>query len=191
MNKAKLFSGIVVVIAVGAGIFFLSGNKGSAPIEPAAPVVSEGQSVFDAKNATYIVEGKSVTLVNGVAEVEAAPGSTSKIITRYFGNEATGDLNSDGLPDMAFLITQEGGGSGLFYYAVVALKREQGYTVTNVFFVGDRIAPQTTEINESAQELYVNYAERKPDEPMTAQPSVGVTLLLKVTSEGVLNGLMQ
>jgi len=39
--------------------------------------------------------------------------------------------------------------------------------------------------------LRVNFAERKPGEPMTARPSMGVTLYLKVTPEGVLTGLMQ
>ena len=90
----------------------------------------------------------------------------------------------------AFLVTQETGGSGIFYYAVVALKTANGYKTTNAFFIGDRIAPQTTEINTSAKELYVNFAERKPGEPMTAQPSQGATLYLKVTPAGVLEGLM-
>jgi len=99
-------------------------------------------------------------------------------------------LNGDGLQDVAFLVSQETGGSGIFYYAVVALKTATGYKTTNAFFIGDRIAPQTTEINTSARELYVNFAERKVGEPMTAQPSQGATLYLKVTPAGVLEGLM-
>jgi hypothetical protein len=95
------------------------------------------------------------------------------------------------LPDTAFLVTQDRGGSGLFYFVVVALKTATGYTTTNAFLIGDRIAPQTTEINTSAQELYVNFAERNAGEPMTTKPSHGATLYLKVTADGVLEGLMK
>lgn len=146
---------------------------------------------FDPKNTTYVIDGQSVTIVNGVLEVPSAPGSASKTITRYFGNEAYGDLDGDDDNDVAFLITQDGGGTGLFYYAVVALRTQTGYKVTNTFLVGDRIAPQSTEIIESAKELHINFAERKKGEPMSVEPSVGAVLLLKVTSEGVLEGLMK
>lgn len=132
----------------------------------------------DYKNTTYIIEGQSVTLTDGRAETTVAPGSASKTVTQYFGNEATGDLNNDGTPDVAFLLTQDAGGSGTFYYVVVALKTSDGYQGTNAILLGDRIAPQTTEIREG--QLIVNYADRKPDEPMTAQPSVGVSKYLKV-----------
>ncbi|MDE2188540.1 MAG: tryptophan-rich sensory protein [Patescibacteria group bacterium] len=147
------------------------------------------QNSFDGKNATFTIDGKPVTLVNGISKVPAAPDSASQVTTRYFGNEATGDLTGDGLPDTAFLITQDTGGSGLFYYAVVAIQTAHGYKTTNAVFLGDRIAPQSTSIVTKLQELEINYAERKPGEPMTAQPSVGTTTVLKVTSIGVLEAL--
>lgn len=107
----------------------------------------------------------------------------------YFGNEAVGDLNGDGLEDKAFLIVQNSEGSGTFYYAVASIKTESGYKNTNAFLVGDRIAPQSTNI--IAREIHVNYAERRQGEPMTTPPSQGAVLLLKVTPEGVLEGLMK
>jgi len=57
--------------------------------------------------------------------------------------------------------------------AVVAIKTLDGYKTTNAFFIGDRIAPQSTYIDAAAMELRVNYAERKPDEPIGVGPSVG------------------
>jgi len=72
------------------------------------------QFVLDPKNCEYAVDGKNVKLTNGYNEQETTPDSASKIITRYFGNETTGDFNGDGLSDVAFLLTQELGGSGLF-----------------------------------------------------------------------------
>jgi hypothetical protein len=121
-----------------------------------------------------------VTLVNGVSETEAAPGSASKIVTRYFGNDATGDLDGDGAPDIAFLLTQSGGGSGTFYYVVVALRTTNGYRGTNAVLLGDRIAPQTILINGS--DLIVNFSDRKAGEPMSTSPSVGVSKHLIVVS---------
>ncbi|HEX8994048.1 MAG TPA: hypothetical protein VF803_02225 [Candidatus Paceibacterota bacterium] len=143
---------------------------------------------FDGRNSTFTIDGRSVTLVNGVSVV-AIPGSSSTVTTRYFGNEATGNLTNNGNDDIAFLISQDTGGSGLFYYVVVAYKTADGYKTTNAFFVGDRIAPQSTHIQSDARELYVNYAERRPGEPMTAQPSIGVTKVLKVTQDGTLEAV--
>ena len=146
---------------------------------------------FDPKNTTYIVEGKSVTLSNGLSELESAPGSASKIVTRYFGNEAYGDADGDDDNDLVFLITQSTGGTGEFYYAAVAYRTSTGYKLSNTFFVGDRIAPQSTEIKEDSKEIHINFVERKKGESMAVKPSVGSTLLLKLTPEGVLEGLMK
>lgn len=131
-------------------------------------------------DAAYEVAGKRVQLTNGLSEVEAAPGSAAKIVTRIFGNEATGDLDGDGIADIGFVLTQSGGGSGTFYYAAAALRTAAGWTGTHAVLLGDRIAPQTTE--QRAGVLIVNYAERRPGEPMTAQPSIGVSKYLRVVS---------
>lgn len=105
---------------------------------------------------------------------------------KYFGNEAIGDLNADGRLDKAFLVTENPGGSGTFFYVVVAINKSNGEVLTKPFFIGDRIAPQTTEINSASSTLLVNYADRKIDEPMTTQPSIGKTLRLKLNSSNEL-----
>lgn len=137
----------------------------------------------DYKNISYIIDGKTVSLKNGISEVETVPGSVSKITTKYFGNEANGDLNDDGINDTAFLLTQDGGGSGTFYYAVVALKTADGYAGTNGILLGDRIAPQTTEIRNGY--LIVNYADRLKNEPMTVKPSMGKSKYLVVENNSL------
>ncbi len=130
--------------------------------------------VHDYKNTTYTINGQPVTLVNGKAETAAAPGSASTVVTQYFGNEATGDLNGNNIPDVAFLLTQTTGGSGTFYYVVAALGNGNGsYVGTNAVLLGDRIAPQTTEFQNG--KIIVNYADRNAGEPMTTRPSVGVS----------------
>ena len=133
----------------------------------------------DLKNATYTIDGELVTLVDGYSKNAVAPGSASSVETRFFGNVAEGDFDSDGAGDAVFIITQDAGGSGTFYYAVLALGSKDGsYVGKNAIFMGDRIAPQTTEYRDGM--IIVNYADRGPAEPMTAPPSIGVSRYFKV-----------
>jgi hypothetical protein len=145
-----------------------------------APTTGATQAV-DPQNATYLIDGKEVALVNGVSEQEAAPGSATKIVTKYFGNAVDVDLNSDGLTDSGFLLTQDGGGSGTFFYVAAAINNAGSTQGTNAIFLGDRIAPQSTNVdpNNPAQ-FIVNYMERKASEPMSAQPSVAVSRTFKL-----------
>lgn len=182
MNPHKFFVGravgflIVIVIVVTA--YFIYTSLPHAPEEESNGEQASTVYTDDYKSIAYTIEGKEVLLTDGYAEVETAPGSASKTVTKYFGNEAMGDLNGDGSPDVAFLLTQDGGGSGTFYYVVVALRKGAGYVGTNAVLLGDRIAPQTTEIHDGV--LVVNYADRGPDEPMTAKPTIGVSSYLHV-----------
>ena len=112
-----------------------------------------------------------------MSEIEATPGSASKIITRYFGNEIKHDFDGDGREDVAFLLTQETGGSGIFYYVVAALNTSKGYIGSEGFFLGDRIAPQTTEMGKG-NSIVVNYAERAAGESFAIRPSVGKSVRL-------------
>jgi hypothetical protein len=174
--KTKSIALIAILIATVIGwMFWPHGSitmppPGSAPSSPPA----------DYKTASYTIGGETVALVNGYAESSIVPGSASKLVTRYFGNAATGDLTGNGTNDVAFIVTQSGGGSGTFYYVVAVLRTPKGYQGTNAVLLGDRIAPQTTQIKN--REIIVNYAERKPTDPMTVQPSVGVTKYLQVQS---------
>lgn len=167
-GRCKTQSGEIIEIVEYQGKWYLDGDLPS----------NENLLPVGYKDATYIIDGQPVTLSGGYSEIPIAPGSASKTITEYFGNEAVGDLNGDGTPDIAFLLTQTSGGSGTFYYVVVALKTSNGYQGTNAVFLGDRIAPQNTEIQNG--EVIVNYADRNPAEPMTAQPSLGKSMYLKV-----------
>ena len=173
-----LITFLVLIIAVSVIINrdHLISKKSLAKIPPENKVVS--YEPVTAENAAYSVNGENITLVNGQAEKEIAPGSTSKEITKYFGNRAVGDLNGDGAQDVSFLITQDNGGSGIFYYVVAALFTENGYQGTNAILLGDRIAPQSTEIKDG--QITVNYADRKADESFAVSPSVGVSKTFKV-----------
>ena len=135
------------------------------------------EDAVDYKNISYSIDGENILLSNGI-DTETG--------TRYFGNELITDLDGDGDNDVAFILTQDGGGSGTFYYAVAALQTESGYVGSDGYFLGDRIAPQSTDTSPNPRHKNVvvfNYATRATDEPMTATPSVGKSVYLKIVPE--------
>ncbi len=153
---------------------------------------TEGQKQnSNPRNTAYSIDGELVTLVDGSAEKEAAPGSATKIVTNYFGNELRTDLNDDGREDMVFLLTQTTGGTGTFFYAIAALNTHDGWRGSQGFFLGDRIAPQTTEVSRNPNHknvIVVNYADRDIDQPMSEQPSMAKSVWLKLDPETLLIG---
>lgn len=159
----------VLIMIFGIGVYkfkFAINNSSILDITSASP-----------KDATYKIDGKYVALNNGVSEAEAAPDSASKIITRYFGNEVRHDFDGDGREDVAFLLTQQSGGSGTFFYVVAALNTAKGYVGSDAVLLGDRVAPQST-VMGSGNVIVVNYADRKPGEPFAVQPSAGKSIWL-------------
>jgi hypothetical protein len=166
-----------------------SADKTAAPVAPAGGAMPPARAAFDPRNSAFTVEGRSVRLRDGVSTAPSAPGSASSVTVRYLGSEARGDLNNDGREDRAFVVTRDGGGSGTFYYVVAAIVSEAGYRTTNAFPVGDRVDIQSLNIPRNSNELHVNFARRRPGEPMTARPTADAVLLLKVTPQGVLQGL--
>lgn len=173
MNK-PLIALIIIILAVG-GFFILNKQKDETP-------------ATSHKDATYVIDGRTIQLKDGLSEIEAAPNSASKIVTRYFGNEVKYDANGDGREDVAFLLTQDTGGTGTFFYVVAALTVEGGYAGSQGFLLGDRIAPQTTEVSQNPNHvnvIVVNYADRAPGEGFTTPPSVGKSIWLKLNPENL------
>ena len=168
----KIFAAILLVAAVTLGYFAIK-SYGNVP----------KTVTTDYKNAEYVIDGNRVRLVNGRAETEAAPGSASKVVTQYFGNELKTDLDGDGREDIAFILSQSGGGSGTFFYAVAALNTVNGVVGSDGYLLGDRIAPQSTNVSMNPKQKFVvvfNFADRAVGEQMTAQPSVGKSVYLKI-----------
>ena len=191
LNIRKTIGFIVVSVVAVVGYVLFSESDEMASSD------KEGQSVVitDYRNASYTIEGKVVKLSDGYSESEVAPGSAAKIITRYFGNERVTDLDGDGKDDdVAFIVTQETGGSGVFYYAVAALNTENGYVGTDGYLLGDRIAPQSTTVSPNPRHKNVvvfNYADREVGQSMTTQPSVGQSLYLKVDIDSMRWGIVE
>jgi len=157
---------ITIILIAGLGYWIYQST-----LEESSTTIPEEGLVVDPLNATYIIEGDEFTLVDGKAEKEIVSGAASKIRINVFDGWSTkGDVNDDDLEDTVVLLTYNAGGSGTFFYVVLAIQKKQGYEGTNAIFIGDRIAPQTTEIRSG--EIIVNYADRYPWESFTDQTSV-------------------
>lgn len=175
MKKTLIILGSVIIFFGLAYVaFFLYINSRTAPAN-----IGNGP---DVKNISYLVGNEGFGLINGRAEKPIANSTTKNTLT-MFGEPVYGDLNSDGKQDAAVLLVNEPGGSGTFYYAVLAINisssiyHEPNYQATNALLLGDRIAPQTVEIHVG-QAVY-NYADRNANEPMTVQPSVGKSFYIQ------------
>jgi len=183
MNKKTLLIIVIAVVVLILGYFayaMLVKPTGVVPVANTPVVNTPVSKAVDPKNASYVIDGASVTLKNGVSEVPV-PDSASVVKTNYFGNEVKADMNGDGVDDIAFILTQQNGGSGTFYYVAAALSAKDGYTGTNAILLGDRIAPQSTEFTKG--QIVVNYADRRPGEAMTVVPSVGVSKYVEVLGQ--------
>jgi heat shock protein HslJ len=165
MNKIYKILFLALIVSLVASVYFLRVEK-NEKVEKSY------------KDATYIIDGENIKLVNGKSEKEVAPGSASKILVNYFGNEVFADFDGDGRKDVAFLLTKQGGGSGTFYYLVVGLNKDDGYVGSSAVFIGDRISPQGTSIDEKGF-IVINYADRNPGESFAVAPSLGKSLWLK------------
>jgi len=128
--------------------------------------------------AVYTIEKRDIHLISGRAEVPVAPGSAINITTTVFGEPVYGDLNGDGRDDAALFLVYDPGGSGTFYYIATAITRDGIFQGTNAVFLGDRIAPRTINIRNKVIAVY--YADRRPDEPMAAAPSIVKTMYLRL-----------
>ena len=184
---ADLASEVTIIVAV---VVLTGGCSSNSENQPQGQAAVPGTEY---RNAEYVIEGQRIKLADGLAEAETSPGSASRIVTRYFGNELKTDLNGDGREDVVFLLTQQRGGSGTFFYAVAALNTEAGYRGSDGYPLGDRIAPQTTVVSRNPRHknvIVVNYGDRRPDEPMTARPSVGKSVYLKLDAETVRWGIV-
>lgn len=130
----------------------------------------------DPYNTTYVIEDRSIALIEGRSEVEAAPGSATRTITSVFGKPVYGDLDGNRDEDAVVLLVHDPGGSGTFYYVAAALNGKDDYRGTNAVLLGDRVTPQDVEIRNGV--VVVKYTDRRPEEPMSASPSVNRSIYL-------------
>lgn len=178
---------LLVVLSAGAYIVmrpsFDDAHEGEVHTKPSHEALEQSA---DPKNMSYRLDWKTIQLHDGVYEEAVSEDSASKRVVKYFGNEVQSDLNGDGMEDIAFIATEEGGGSGVFYYAFAMVSTPTGYVGSDGYLLGDRIAPQSTEIStegKHSQVVVFNFADRKEGEQFSTPPSVSKSVYLKIDPE--------
>lgn len=135
--------------------------------------------VISVRNISYTVDDEVFLLENGKAEKEVA-SSTSINSLEIFGEPVYADYNGDGVDDAALWLVNNSGGTGVFYYVVLAINTNGKYKSTNTLYLGDRIAPQTLEVQDG--QAVFNFADRNADEAMTTEPSIGKSFYVNYDS---------
>ncbi len=161
MKRPALLIAALAAVAIAAGVIFAVLRVSQDAAEVQSP---------PAQNLAVTIGDQTFTLVNGTASRPAAPGSAGVETVRVVGEAINGDVDGDGKPEAALLLADDPGGSGTFYYAVLAVNDGNAWRATNTLPLGDRITPQGIEY--SGGQFVYRFMERKPDEPTAAEPSV-------------------
>lgn len=138
-------------------------REGSCPADERKrdAVASQG---IDPHNHSYLIEKEKVTLRNGYAR-EMIPGTTAVIISEITHRPVYADLTGDGVKEAVSIVLQHTGGSGTFYYLVVA----GGGRLIESHFLGDRINIVSVKIKNHT--ITVEYLDRADAQPMATRPS--------------------
>ena len=118
MRKALLVSAAVLGVLVGAVAIagFLRFNFTNG-----GDVVSDRKSSPEISDLTIAIDTQEFDMSDGVAVIPPSQGSATANTLRLIGVPVMGDSDGDGNPDAALLVQHDPGGSGTFYYAVVAI----------------------------------------------------------------------
>jgi len=119
------------------------------------------------ENMTYRLsefEGREVTLTEREYHEKDLYAELPEDMITY------GDINNDGMEDAAVILNYNGGGSGSFYDVALVINQKGVPLNVASALLGDRIVVQGLGIVKS--HINVEILDRKPDEPMSAEPTV-------------------
>ena len=176
MKKINTTTIIITILVLAAALLtYISMDKKNVDTSNIPPITS---TITDPHDGTYTINEEEMVLVNGISYTRK-PGATATSTTKYFGNDATGDIDGDGSQDTAFVITQSNGGEGLFYYLVAKLNKKEGVYGTYGYLLGDRINVRSISVEKDGS-VTVNYTGRKPGENFSVTPSMDKSVSLKL-----------
>jgi hypothetical protein len=130
---------------------------------PALPASGPAALTFDAlRNATYFgpFYQRTVTLTDGSFFVNT---DTDKYSVMMLDRYALGDLNGDGVDDAAVILTENGGGSGIFVSVVAMLNQDGAPVFTAAAPIEDR--PDVYGISISNGGILVRLDIHGPSDP--------------------------
>lgn len=132
---------------------------------------------IDPANARYRIGSLVIPLVDGRSDIEAAPGSASRVTTQLTERRTYGDLDG-GVSDAAVILTHSSGGSGTFSYLGFQ-SGAQPASVGPTVLLGDRVT--VTNLTVANGRIMVTYLDRRPNEALAVLPSLPVTKLFAIS----------
>jgi len=134
----------------------------SVPPTPSAP-----EHALEVRNAQYQLGATDalqiVQLSDGKFE-QGSPGEADFISVTLSDFVAAGDLNGDGKDEVAALVAENYGGSGVFVFLAVYANVDGVLTFQTSTIIDDR--PQLNALSIDNGEVYVDAVIHGPDEPM-------------------------
>ena len=129
------------------------------------------------RNATYAsqyVDEGTIRLTNGTFS------DTARRVVVFFQPEyAAGDLDGDGSPDAAVVLSTNTGGTGTFQDLFVVLNSGDGVQASVSRFLGDRVPVERIRIEDG--EIQLELTMHGPADPMCC-PTLEVTRRFKLTA---------
>jgi hypothetical protein len=118
------------------------------------------------KNAEYQgIYAETVKLTDGSYEGEPfVEGGASRPTVTFIEPYALGDLDGDGVDDVAVFLIESSGGSGAFRYLAAVLNQDGKPVNVATQFIGDR--EQLQSITIEGGKITVNMVVHGPDDPM-------------------------
>ncbi|MBM3127031.1 MAG: hypothetical protein FJ009_00165 [Chloroflexi bacterium] len=131
------------------------------------------------KNAEYLIEGPAsgkAKLVNGSYQ-EKIPNASAQIAVAFNEVLSVGDLNGDGIADVAIILTLNSGGTGTFYNLYGVLNDQGAPKPSAPEVLGDRIKLKSLTIQGG--EINANFLTQGPKDSM-ANPMLDTTRKFKL-----------
>lgn len=159
-------------------VVFLCGCRPATPVptpvpqaeatsEPPTAVPTPNQQAGSVRNAQYQLglpdSLQVVQLTDGKYE-QGTPGSADYIFVQMTDFAATGDLDGDGSDEIAVLVTENYGGTGVFVFLVVYTQRNGAPAFLTSALVDDR--PQLNSISITGGEIFLDATIHGLDDPM-------------------------
>jgi hypothetical protein len=203
-NKKYVIAAAIALVALVAGAAFL-GGRAAAPkmdeVELKAKIEEATRAFYADRlgSVTILMPDtlRPVTLAEGVAEFEAAPGSASKVSVRFASEvdvEVVQVPRADGTVrvDVLAVFDVSYGGSGTFRYVALFEDTGTALEMKSIALVGDRVlidGISVKPLNGIDGEEYlatVDFRARNAEEPMAAEPTVAAKKLF-VIENGAFN----
>ncbi len=154
---------VFIVYAIIIGILIKSSHKIIFYIVPLIILVLAGIFYQQIQGISIRTADQS-TDMSAAIYTSVATNHSAKSIKKdeqYFGNEVSGDLNGDGVNDVAFIISRVDADRGTLYYLVSSLATDTGHIGTNLLFLGDKAEPQVISITDGIIDVsYIDHSTK-------------------------------